>query len=50
MGAQAKGNSEKNLKPLFTSGSGHKRTQGKSVWNLDSMKYFHRAEKMEAGL
>jgi hypothetical protein len=30
---------------LFTSGSGQKRTQGKSLWNLDGMKYFHRAEK-----
>jgi hypothetical protein len=39
------GNPEKKLNPLFTSGSGQKRTQGKSLWNLDSMKYFHRAEK-----
>ncbi len=29
MGAQAMGNPEKKLKPLFTSGSGQKRTQGK---------------------
>ncbi len=35
---------ENNLKPLFTSGSGQKRTQGKSLWNLDGMKYFHRVE------
>jgi hypothetical protein len=28
---------------LFTSGSGQKRTQGKSLWNLDGMKYFPRA-------
>ncbi len=49
-GAQAMGNQEKKLKPLFTSGSGQKRTQGKSLWNLDSMKYFHRVKKMEAGL
>jgi hypothetical protein len=50
LGAEAMGNPEKKLKPLFTSGRGQKRTQGKSVWNLEGMKYFHRAEKMEAGL
>ncbi len=50
LGGQATGNPEKKLKPLFTSGSGQKRTQGQSLWNLDGMKYFHRAEKMEAGL
>ncbi len=44
LGAEAMGNQEKKLKPLFTSVSGHKRTQGKSLWNLNSMKYFHRAE------
>jgi hypothetical protein len=43
--ARAMGNPEKKWKPLFTSGSGQKRTQGKSLWNLDGMKYFHRAEK-----
>ncbi len=42
---EAMKNPEKKLKPLFTSGSGRKRTQGKSLWNLDGMKYFHRAEK-----
>jgi hypothetical protein len=41
LGAQAIGSQEKKLKPLFTSGSGQKRTQGKSLWNLDGMKYFH---------
>jgi hypothetical protein len=45
LGAQARGNQEKKLKPLFTSGSGQKRTQGKSLWNLDGMKYFHKAKK-----
>ncbi len=51
LGAEAMGNQEKKLEPLFTSGSGQKRTQGKSLWNLEGMKYFHRAEtKMEAGL
>jgi hypothetical protein len=34
LGAEAMGNPEKKLKPLFTSGSGQKRTQGKSLWNL----------------
>ncbi len=50
LGAEAMGNPEKKLEPLFTSGSGQTRTQGKSLWNLEGMKYFHRAEKMEAGL
>jgi hypothetical protein len=45
LGSEAMGNPEKKLKPLFTSGSGQKRTQGKSLWNLEGMKYFHRAEK-----
>ncbi len=44
LGAQAMGSQEKKLKQLFTSGSGQKRTQGKSLWNLEGMKYFHRAE------
>jgi hypothetical protein len=44
LGEQAIGSQEKKLKPLFTSGSGQKRTQGKSLWNLEGMKYFHRAE------
>jgi hypothetical protein len=42
LGAQSIRNQEKKLKPLFTSGSGQKKTQGKSLWNLDGMKYFHR--------
>jgi hypothetical protein len=50
LGAEGVENSEKILKTLFTSGSGQKRTQGKSLWNLEGMKYFHQAEKMEAGL
>jgi hypothetical protein len=45
LGEDAKENPEKKLKPLFTSGSGQKRTQGKSLWNLEGMKYFHQAEK-----
>ncbi len=50
LGEEAKEHPEKTLKPLFTRESGQKRTQGKSLWNLEGMKYFHRAEKMEAGL
>jgi hypothetical protein len=45
LGVQAMGNQETKLKPLSTSGSGQKRTQGKNLWNLDGMKHFHRAEK-----
>jgi hypothetical protein len=41
LGAEAMGNPEKKWKPLFTSGSGQKRSQGKSLWNLEDMKYFH---------
>jgi hypothetical protein len=45
LGPQAMGTPEKKLKPLFTSGSGQKRTHGKSLWNLDGMKYFHIAKQ-----
>ncbi len=45
LGAEAMGNPEKKSKPLFTRRSGQKRTQGKSLWNLEGMKYFHRVEK-----
>ncbi len=44
LGAQTISNQEKKLKPFFTSGSAQKRTQGKNLWNLEGMKYFHRAE------
>ena len=50
LGEEAKKNPEKKLKPLFTSWSGQKRTQGKSLWNLEGMKYFHQTDKMEGGL
>jgi hypothetical protein len=43
--AEGMENPEKKLKKLFTSGSGQKRTQGKSLWNLEGMKCFHQAEK-----
>jgi hypothetical protein len=45
LGEEAKENPEKKLKLLFTSGSGQKRTQSKSLWNLEGIKYFHQAEK-----
>ncbi len=45
LGAEAMEKPEKKSKPLFTSGSGQKRTQGKSLWTLEGMKYFHQAEK-----
>jgi hypothetical protein len=45
LGEEAKDNPEKKLKTLFTSESGQKRPQGKSLWNLEGMKYFHQAEK-----
>jgi hypothetical protein len=41
LGAEAMGNPEKKLKLLFTSGSGQKGTQGKSLWNLEGMKYLY---------
>ncbi len=44
LGEEAMGSQEKNLKLLFTSGNGQKRTQGESLQNLEGMKYFHRAE------
>jgi hypothetical protein len=44
LGAQVIGSQEKKLKLLLTSESGQKRAQGKSLWNLEDMKYFHRAE------
>jgi hypothetical protein len=44
LGAQAIGSQEKKLKPLFTNGSGQKRTQGKCLWNLEGMEYYHRVE------
>ncbi len=49
LGEKAKKNQEKKLKPLFTSGSGQKRTQGMSLWNLEGMKYFYQVEKTERG-
>ncbi len=49
LGAEGTENLEKKLKTLFTSRSGQKRTQSKSLWNLEVMKYFQRAEK-KAGL
>lgn len=44
-GSDAMGNPEKKLKPLFTSGHGQKREQGKSLWNKLGMTYFKKAEQ-----
>ncbi len=41
LGVEANGNPEEKLKPLFISGSGQKRTQDKSLQNLEGVKYFH---------
>ena len=45
MGSGAMGNPEKKLQPLFTSGKGQKREQGKSLWNKEGMTYFKKAEQ-----
>jgi hypothetical protein len=45
VGGRGYGKSREEIETLFTSGSGQKRTEGKSLWNLEGMKYFHRAEK-----
>ena len=45
LGQAAMGNPEKKLKPVFTSGFGQKRIQGKILWNKDSMRYFQNAEE-----
>jgi hypothetical protein len=49
LGTEGMESPEKKLKSLFTSGSGQKRTQGKSLWNLEGMTYFHQAEKKWRG-
>ena len=45
LGPAAMGNPEKKLKPIFTSGGGQKRVQGKSLWNKEGMRYFRSAEE-----
>jgi hypothetical protein len=50
LGAQAIGSQEEKLWPLFTSGSGQKRTQGKRLWNIEGMKYFHSVKKTKSDL
>jgi hypothetical protein len=42
--------SREEIEPLFTSGNGQKRTQGKSLWNLEGVKLFIELKKMEADL
>ena len=44
-GQASMGNPEKKLKPVFTSGGGQKRIQGKSLWNKEGMRYFQNVEE-----
>ena len=44
-GKDAMGNPEKKLKPVFTSMRGQKRVQGKSLWNIEGMRYSRSAEE-----
>lgn len=41
----AMGNPEKKVRPNFTSGSGQKRANGKTLWNKEGMRYFRNAMK-----
>jgi hypothetical protein len=45
LGPAAMGNPKKKLKPIFTSGGGQKRVQGKSLWNKEGIRYFSSAEE-----
>ena len=44
-GKDAMATREKKMKAHFTSGSGQKRVQGKSLWNKEGMRYFRDAER-----
>ena len=44
-GQNAIASKEKKMKAHFTSGSGQKRVQGKSLWNKEGMRYFRDAER-----
>jgi hypothetical protein len=50
LGTQVIGIQEKKLQPLFTSGSGQKRTQGKNLWNIEGIKKNIVQKKMEVDL
>jgi hypothetical protein len=44
LGAAAHKEKEKKLRPLFTSGIGKKKEQGKHLWSKEGIKYFKQAE------
>jgi hypothetical protein len=45
VGGRGYGKSREEIETIVTSGGGQKRTQGKSLWNLEGMNFFHREEK-----
>jgi hypothetical protein len=45
LGAAVHGERETRLRPLFTGGKGKKKEQGMSLWSVEGLKYFSRAEK-----
>ncbi len=50
LGAAVHGERETRLRPLFTRGKGKKKEQGMSLWSVEGLKYFRRADKMERGV
>jgi hypothetical protein len=45
VGGRGYGKPREEIEILFTSGRGQKRSQGKSLWNIEGVKYFHQAGK-----
>ncbi len=45
LGAAVHGERETRLQPLFTAVKGKKKEQGMSLWSVEGLKYFRRAEK-----
>ncbi len=45
LGVAVHGERETRLRPLFTGGKGKKKKQGMSLWRVEGLKYFRRAEK-----
>jgi hypothetical protein len=45
LGAAVHGERETRLRPLLTGGKGKKKKQGMSLWSVEGLKYFRRAEK-----
>ncbi len=50
LGAVVHGKRETRLRPLFTGGKEKKKEQGMSLWSVEGLKFFRRAEKMERGV